>query len=321
MTVLKIEGEAASGASPVPDCEPNPLFGSRKGTAEADLAGKDACLLVSVDDAESRIDIRPRSDEAHVVAEEIATRLRGLENVEGAVGQAQLDAPVRGLAAIELAFVADDRPVVERFTTVISVKAVVVISRNQLAARSDSDGWYDGLLAQDVLVGWRLADAYRIGPGKTAVARHREGDLIDAGETDILPHKIEISVVWIDGHVEQDGGIAHRFLSVGRYAAEDGGDRRRITYGAEGRTLVEGANEADPRAVVGRDLGKEIEHGSARRRHHDIVDRLRVAAGVENLPRLLPGCTAVGGARKEGGTFEEHLGWLFSSLAQLGQLL
>src|SRR4029079_9606358 len=135
------------------------------------------------------------------------------------------------------------------------------------------------MLTENVcLVPRRLVYPHRMAPRKPAIGRHRECHLVDCAEAHILPYEIEIAVSRIERDVEQDGGIAHQLLSIGRYAAEDRGDRRGVTRAVEGRALVERANEADPCAAIRRDLSKEVEHGSAWWHRHNIVDRLRIGS-------------------------------------------
>src|SRR5204863_7636705 len=98
------------------------LFGGGHLDTELNLAREDAGALVAINDAKSRQHIGPRCDEAHIVTQEVATGLRRLQDVEGTLGQAQLDAPVGRVSAIKLARIADDRPVINRLLAVIGVE-------------------------------------------------------------------------------------------------------------------------------------------------------------------------------------------------------
>src|SRR5262245_40644492 len=83
------------------------LFGGGHLSAQSDLTGEDTGLLIAVDDAEGREHIGPRCNQTHIVAKEVAAGLRRFQDVEGMLGQAQLDAPVGRDSTIKLARVAD----------------------------------------------------------------------------------------------------------------------------------------------------------------------------------------------------------------------
>ena len=108
----------------------------------------------------------------------------------------------------------------------------------------------------------------------------------------VLPDEIEIPVVAIDRDIEKDRCVADRVMAIGRDGAE-GMDLLYQLFLAEGLALVGRPYEFDLHLPAEIDVREKIVDVSVGLHHDEIVDGLRVGAGIEDHLRRLPTFAAV----------------------------